>query len=109
MLGNAAAEALSPLLQAGEDGLAAALAQGIPASKAAMASPEATLTAAARAQAEGDVTLARQTLIAAWDRHNDLGARFGDRLADAAISEGDPVSACEALKRALQLNPNSRT
>ncbi len=93
------------LLQAGEDELAAAVAAGLAAPKAAPHSADAALTAAARAQAEGDAPLARQTLITGWDRASELGATFGDRLADVALGDGDPVSACEALKRALQLKP----
>ena len=106
LLDEDAPAALPGLLQAGEIDLAAALVDGLPAPKTAPAALEAALVSAARAQAEGDSALARQTLIAGWDRTTELGATFGDRLADIALSDGDSVSACEALKRALLLQPS---
>jgi tetratricopeptide (TPR) repeat protein len=106
LLGEGAPDALSVLLQAGEGELAAEVAAGLAAPKAAQPSGEAALAAAARSLAEGAAPLARQTLIAGWDRTTELGATFGDRLADVALAENDPVSACEAIKRAVQLQPS---
>jgi tetratricopeptide (TPR) repeat protein len=105
LLGNDAPAALAPLLDAGENDLAAALAGALPEAKSSSYTPESSLDAALRAQALGDLSLARQTLITGWDRTTELGAIFGDRLADVAIAQGDSVSACEALKRALLLQP----
>jgi len=105
LLGNQVPTALAALIEAGEHELAAALAGSLPETKESPLTPEASLDAAMRAQAQGDLTLARQTLISGWDRATELGATFGDRLADVAIAQGDPVSACEALKRALLHQP----
>ncbi len=106
LLRESAPQALSVLLQAGEGELAAAVGAGLTAPKSVQEPLDAALAAAARAQADGDMSLARQTLIAGWDRTTELGATFGDRLADVALSEHDPVSACEALKRAVHLQPS---
>jgi tetratricopeptide (TPR) repeat protein len=105
LLGENSPAALAVLIQAGENDLAAALADSLPASKDASITLDASLDGAARAQAQGNLSLARQTLIDGWDRATELGATFGDRLADVAIAQSDPVSACEALKRALLLQP----
>jgi tetratricopeptide (TPR) repeat protein len=105
LLGKDAPVALAALVEAGEHDLVAALVSNLPAVKGSPDTPESCLDAAVRAQAQGDLSLARQTLISGWDRATELGASFGDRLADVAIAQGDPVSACEALKRALLLQP----
>ena len=105
LLGDAASSALPGLLQAGEKDLARALAETAPASKGSPAGVEAYLASAAHAQSAGDLALARQTLIAGWGIASDLGATFGDRLANVAQAEGDLVSACEASMRALLAQP----
>jgi len=106
LLGDTAATALPCLLRAGEKDLARALAGTAPAIKASLTEAEAYLASAAQAQSAGDLALARQMLIDGWSVASDLGAAFGDRLADVAQAEGDLVSACEALKRALLVQPD---
>lgn len=106
LLGDAASSALPCLLQAGEGTLARALVETTPASKATPIGAEACLALAAQAQSAGDLVLARQTLIAGSHLACDLGANFGDRLADVAQAEGDLVSACESVRHALLLQPS---
>ncbi|MCX6071252.1 MAG: tetratricopeptide repeat protein, partial [Chloroflexi bacterium] len=105
LLGKDAPMALSGLVDAGEHDLVAALVANLPEVRGSPDTAESSLDAAIRAQAQGDLSLARETLISGWDRATEMGASFGDRLADVAIAQGDPVSACEALKRALLLQP----
>ncbi len=104
-LGHCAPKALAAFVEAGEHTVASALAAAMPETKRTAVSAESSLDAAIRAQAQGDLSFARQTLIDGWDYTTGLGATFGDRLAEVAIAQGDPVSACEALKRALLLEP----
>ncbi len=106
LLGSNAPTALAALIEAGEYALASALAGSFPDQKVSTSTTlDASLEAAVRAQAQGDLSLARLTLISGWDHTIELGATFGDQLADVAIAQGDPVSACEALNRALLLQP----
>jgi tetratricopeptide (TPR) repeat protein len=106
ILENEASPTLAELLEAGQDDIAAAVAVSLPVSKDALLTPETTIEAAIRAQAQGDLALARHLLINGWDRATELDASYGDRLADVAVAQGDPVSACEALKRAILLHPS---
>lgn len=106
LLADDAPKALASLIETGEHALASALADSLPREEGQTSTTsDARLEAAIRAQAQGDLPLARQTLISGWDHAIEMGATFGDRLADVAIAQGDPVSACEALKRALLLQP----
>lgn len=106
LLGPEAQDALPHLLQAGESALAGALAGRLAQPAGTAHGGASALTLSAAAQARGDHAAARQVLIASWDSAVETCATHGDRLADLAMAEEDPVSAIEALKQALAQQPS---